>query len=70
MDLLSRLEELTLALEQQECAYTEASELYEAALKVHHDASEKMTELTSREVELKVKKNQVCREQIKLDQEV
>jgi len=68
--LLAGIEAAEAALEQQEALLVEASELYKAAQKINHDSNETFNELNLREVDSKARRNELYKEQIKLDQEV
>jgi hypothetical protein len=70
LDLLFRLEELQQVLEQQEQALVEGNNLYQTMLTTHHDNSLKVTELGTKEMECKARRNEVNKEQVKLQQEV
>jgi hypothetical protein len=65
-----RLEELEVIAAEQEQQMVEASTLYNTLLTAHHDASVKLTELGTREVEAKMLRNDVFRTHIQLEQEV
>jgi hypothetical protein len=70
LDLLFRLEELQQVLEQQEQALVEGNNLYQTMLTTHHDNSLKVTELGTKEMECKARRNEFNKEQVKLQQEV
>lgn len=70
MDLLAGIESAEQALEQQEALLVEAAEQYTAAQKINHDLNETFNELGLREVNSKAKRNELIKEQMKIDQEV
>ena len=67
---MSNVEDLTQQLEQLEASLIESNEHYQAILKVNHDSSNKLTELSSLEVDAKSRRNDEQKLQIQIEKEV
>lgn len=65
-----RLEELQQLLQQQEEALVQANEQYQTLITTNHDYSMKITELGTKEMDAKSRRNDVFKQQIQLEQEV
>jgi hypothetical protein len=70
LDLIDRIEALTITLTEQEEGIEEANGQYKAILLINHTQQERFNELSAKEIDVKAAKSALIKEQLKLNAEV